>query len=98
METSQISVKEAKEHAKRACIIAATRWKHRRRMAYIALLSMLVVTYWCLFNIPVERLTVIDNIISWFFITMGSIVGAYVGFATLDDKWKEQQKTSKDDA
>lgn len=68
------------------------RWKHRRRMAYIALLSILLVTYACLFKIEVKRLDALEVIITWFYVTMGSIIGAYVGFATLDDKWQNKKK------
>lgn len=96
METSQLSIKEVKEFAKKKYILAANRWQHRRRMAYVALFSMLVVTYWCLFKVPLDKLNILDEIISWFYITMGSIVGAYVGFATLDDKWRKDDKKTEE--
>lgn len=67
------------------------RWKHRRRMAYIALVSCLVVTYACLFKISETRLQAASEVVTWFYITMGSIIGAYVGFATLDDKWQNKK-------
>lgn len=85
-----LSIKQAKEYAKKTAIFLADRWKHRRRMAYISLLAILVVTYWCVFTVPKDRLEVLDPIITWFYIIMGSIIGAYVGFATLDDKWKNK--------
>ena len=84
----ELTVQEAKELAKKKAILFANRWKHRRRMAYLALGAILLVTYWAMFVIPVERLNALDEILTWFFIVMGSIIGAYVGFATLDDKWK----------
>jgi len=90
--TSSLTLKEAKEHAKKLGVLAANRWKHRRRMAYIALFSVLFVTYACLFNIPADRLSVLKDIVTWFYITMTSIIGAYLGFATLDDKWKTPGK------
>lgn len=67
------------------------RWKHRRRMAYIALCAILLVTYACLFKIETKKLDALEVIITWFYVTMGSIVGAYVGFATLDDKWQNKK-------
>lgn len=94
-EAKDLSVLQAKELAKKTAILVANRWKHRRRMAYISLFAILFVTYHCLFTIEPERLKVLDEIITWFFITMASIIGAYVGFATLDDKWKEHK--SKDE-
>lgn len=66
-------------------------------MAYIAIAAILVVTYWCLFDIPEKKLKVLEEIISWFYITMGSIVGAYVGFATLDDKWSKVKADKEDE-
>lgn len=89
METTPLTIKEAKEQAKKSYILLSNRWKHRRRMAYIALFSILVVTYLCLFKIDSEKIKSLEVIITWFYVTMGSIIGAYVGFATLDDKWRK---------
>ncbi len=61
------------------------RWRNRRRMAWTALISIFVVTYMAFFKVPVERLNVLKEVITWFYFVMGSVVGAYVGFATLDD-------------
>jgi len=72
--------------------ILKDRWKHRRRMAYIALFAILVVTYVCLFKIDARKLDALEVIVTWFYVTMGSIIGAYVGFATLDDKWQNKKK------
>lgn len=55
-------------------------WKGRRRMAWVALFAVIVVTSLAIFYIPIERLTVLTDIIMWFFVTMGSIIGAYMGF------------------
>lgn len=95
METTHLSLKEAKEYAKKVSVLASNRWKHRRRMAYISLASMLIVTYILLFKIPPEKLAPLTEVINWFYITMGSIVGAYMGFATLDDKWKDSKKSDE---
>jgi dolichol kinase len=95
METTQLTIKEAKEHAKKSYILLSNRWKHRRRMAYVALFSILAVTYLCLFKIDPQKIKALEVIVTWFYVTMGSIVGAYVGFATLDDKWKKG--TQKED-
>lgn len=89
MDTTQITVEQAKDHAKKSSILLATRWKHRRRMAYIALVSTLIVTYLCLFKVDKDRLDNLEVIVTWFYATMGAIIGAYVGFATLDDKWRK---------
>jgi hypothetical protein len=60
-------------------------WKNRRRMSWVSLISILVVTYLALFHVPIERLKILEQVITWFYFVMGSIIGAYVGFATLDD-------------
>lgn len=92
MDTTQLSLKETKEYAKKTSILLSNRWKHRRRMAYIALLSILAVTYIIFYKLSIPKLKVLSDVINWFYITMGSIVGAYMGFATLDDKWKDSKK------
>lgn len=89
METKNITIEQAKEEAKKSYILLSNRWKHRRRMAYIALFSILIVTYVCLFRVDKDRLNDLEVIVTWFYVTMGSIIGAYVGFATLDDKWRK---------
>jgi polyferredoxin len=64
-----------------------TRWKHRRRMAYLAMLSMLALTGTLLSPwVSEARITAASDILSWFYFAMASIVGAYVGFATWADK------------
>ena len=72
-------------------------WRHRRRMAYISLFSILIVTYWCLFTIPIVRIKVLSEIINWFYIIMGTIVSGYIGCATLDSKWKNDKKSDKEE-
>ena len=64
-----------------------TRWKHRRRMAYLAMLSMVATTSALLSPWVAEsRITAASDVLSWFYFAMASIVGAYVGFATWADK------------
>jgi O-antigen ligase len=67
------------------------RWRNRRRMAYISLFFLIIVAFLAIFVVPVERLQVLEEIITWFFFIMGSVVGAYVGFSTLDDKWNKNK-------
>lgn len=63
------------------------RWYHRRRMAYLALYSMLVVTA-LMFTpwVPLSRLEKLADVIEWFYFSMASIVGAYMGFASWSAK------------
>lgn len=63
------------------------RWYHRRRMAYLALYSMLAVTA-LMFTpwVPLSRLEKLADVIEWFYFSMASIVGAYMGFASWSAK------------
>tara|TARA_B000000557_G_scaffold256239_1_gene248206 strand:+ start:571 stop:789 length:219 start_codon:yes stop_codon:yes gene_type:complete len=63
-----------------------SRWQNRRRMAWLALISILIVTILAFFIVAESRLKLLGDVINMFYLTMASIVGAYVGFATLDKK------------
>lgn len=62
------------------------RWQNRRRMAWLSLTSILIVTILAFFVVPESRLKLLGDVINMFYLSMASIVGAYVGFATLDKK------------
>lgn len=64
-----------------------SQWKHRRRMAYMSLISIIAVTGIMLGPwVPVERVEKLSDLISWFYFSLASIVGAYMGFATWSAK------------
>jgi hypothetical protein len=65
-------------------ILLLRRWKNRRRMAWLSLLSMTVITYIILFTnmVPIERLNVLTEVITWYYFCSVSVVGAYMGFTT----------------
>lgn len=60
------------------------RWKNRRRMAWVSLISMLVVTFFMLFTdaISVEKLKIVGDVVIWFYFSMASIIGFYMGATT----------------
>jgi Ni,Fe-hydrogenase I cytochrome b subunit len=60
------------------------RWKNRRRMAWISLISMLIVTGLILFTdiVPESRLTILTEVITWFYFSCASIIGMYMGATT----------------
>jgi hypothetical protein len=58
------------------------RWRNRRRMAWLALLAALVFPGLMLLND-------LSSIAGAFYLFCGSVVGAYIGFATADDKWQK---------
>lgn len=62
--------------------LEADRWKNRRRMAWLALIGGL--------SFPALMLVKdLASIAGAFYLFTGSIVGAYIGFATVDDKWQK---------
>lgn len=62
---------------------APAQWRNRRRMAYLAMISMMVlIGAMFLPSVSVERIKAMENICEWYLITCGSIVAAYTGFAT----------------
>lgn len=59
------------------------KWRGRRLMGKVALYSMIVLMFTLLFGpIPDSRLTILSDPITWFFFSMTSIIGAYMGFTT----------------
>jgi len=67
-----------------------SQWKHRRRMAYASLVSIIAVTLILLGPwVPVERVDKLSDLISWFYFSLASIVGAYMGFATWAAKFSK---------
>ena len=60
------------------------RWKNRRRMAWLSLISMLLLTYLVLFTnvVSVERLGVLSEVITWFYFSCASVIGMYMGATT----------------
>lgn len=60
------------------------RWKNRRRMAWVSLISMIVVTFFILFTnaVSIEKLKVLGEVITWYYFASASVVGAYMGFTT----------------
>lgn len=58
-------------------------WKNRRRMGYIALLSMVGVTIYAMSPwIELDRLKALESVLTWFYTAMASIIASYMGFTT----------------
>lgn len=63
------------------------RWLHRRRMAYASLIGGLLFPLLVLWTSSDQ----LGAIAGAFYVFVGAVVGAYVGFATWDDKnFKDQ--------
>lgn len=77
------------EQIKRQIQLNSYLWRNRRRMAWGAFVSIIVVTILCFFVVDIERLKVLETVVTWFYMAMASIVGAYMGFATYASVTKE---------
>ena len=57
------------------------RWKNRRRMAWLSLISMTVLTYLIIFTkiVPESRLTILSEVITWYYFCCVSVIGSYMG-------------------
>lgn len=60
------------------------RWKNRRRMAWISLIAMITVTCLILFTnlVSESRLQILSDVITWFYFSMSSVIGMYMGATT----------------
>lgn len=59
------------------------RWRHRRAMAWLALLAGLGYPVLAV-SISGETLVGLGGA---FYVFVGAVVGGYIGFATVDDRW-----------
>ena len=75
----KVDVEEEKKYTE----LERSKWKSRRRMAWVALASEVLATI-TLFAMPIEvaRMNVLSDIIMWFYFSMTSIVGFYMGATT----------------
>ena len=63
------------------------RWKNRRKMAWLAMVSMVSFTGILLTPfISDERIKSLDGVFDTFYLAMASVVGAYMGFTTWASK------------
>lgn len=60
------------------------RWKNRRRMAWLCVFAGCAYPMLVLWSASKE----LGEIAMPFYLFVGSVAGAYIGFATYDDKWK----------
>lgn len=55
---------------------------NRRRMAWVSLLAMIATAFAVLFFVPETKLDRIKDMLDLYWISLGGIVGAYVGIST----------------
>lgn len=61
------------------------RWKNRRRMAWLSLIAGLGYPALLLYTSSEQ----LGTVAAPFYTFVGLVVGAYIGFATVDDKWQK---------
>ena len=61
------------------------RWKNRRRMAWAALVGGLLFPVLLLGTDSAQ----LGSVAGVFYLFVGAVVGAYIGFATVDDRWQK---------
>ena len=67
------------------------RWKNRRRMAWLSLLAGLGFPLLLLMTDSGQLGTVAGP----FYVFVTAVVGAYIGFATVDDRWQHDQEVRR---
>jgi|GEM_PF-2037388 len=84
-ESNGINLLQLKEEAE----IERNKWRGRRTMAGISLASMILVMASLLYGpISEARIKTLEEPITWFFFSMASVIGAYMGFTTWASKRK----------
>jgi uncharacterized membrane protein len=63
------------------------RWKNRRAMAWLSLVVGLAYPLLALL-VRGDSLATLAALAGPYYLFAGAVVGAYIGFATLDDKWQ----------
>jgi uncharacterized membrane protein YiaA len=64
------------------------RWKNRRKMAWAALIAGLLFPLLLLWSQSDQ----LGAVAGAFYVFVGAVVGAYIGFATVDDKWQNKEQ------
>lgn len=54
----------------------------RQKMAWISLSAIIIATFLMMFVISVEKITALSNVISWFYMSMATVIGTYMGTTT----------------
>lgn len=55
--------------------------KNRRRMAWVSLIAMIATAFSLIFVVPEARLEKLSGLLELYWISLGGIVGAYVGIS-----------------
>ena len=64
------------------------RWRHRRAMAWAAFVGSMLFPILVLAGVG----DALAGIAGPFYVFTGAVVGAYIGFATVDDRWQAERE------
>lgn len=67
------------------------RWVNRRRMAWLSLVAGLAFPLLVLFTASDQ----LGSIAGAFYVFVSAVVGSYIGFATVDDKWHKNDDSNE---
>lgn len=59
---------------------------NRRRMAWVSLIALIVSAFCIMFLVPEKRLEQLNGLLELYWISLGGIVGAYVGISAWASK------------
>ncbi len=62
-------------------IVYERKAKNRRRMAWVSLVALIISAFCLMFFVPESRLKSLDGLLELYWISLGGIVGAYVGMS-----------------
>jgi hypothetical protein len=58
------------------------RWKTKKWMAWVCLMTLIVATGCMFFLVPQPRMASLDSVTSWFYAATTTIISAYIGSST----------------
>ena len=61
------------------------KWTHRRRMAYISLVWLIIMTIYIFVYMDVERISALTGFLEWVYLLFSSIPLTYLGVATYSE-------------
>lgn len=82
MENKELDVNQDGKIDDKEQIIYERKAINRRRMAWLSLVALVASGFAVMFFVPESRLDQLNGILEIYFISLASIVGAYVGIST----------------
>ena len=71
------------------------KWRSRQRMAWTALITMIIITVIMMFGVSAEKIDKLSSIISWFYGATATITITYMGTAAASNIFQMKFKNGK---